>query len=43
VQARLTKLGFEEAYAGSDAFRKQIAADHERYGVAIRAAGIAPK
>jgi len=43
VQARLTKLGFEEAYAGSDAFRKRIAADHERYGEAIRAAGIAPK
>jgi len=43
VKARLTKLGFEEAYAGSDAFRKMIAADHKRYGEVIRAAGIAPK
>jgi tripartite-type tricarboxylate transporter receptor subunit TctC len=43
VKARLEKLGFEEAYSGSDEFRKRIAADHERYGEAIRAAGIAPK
>jgi tripartite-type tricarboxylate transporter receptor subunit TctC len=43
VKPRTEKLGFELAYAGSDDFRKLIAADHERYGKAIQAAGIAPK
>ena len=43
VKARLAKLGFEPAYLGSDAFREAIAADHARYGEAVRAAGIEPK
>jgi tripartite-type tricarboxylate transporter receptor subunit TctC len=43
VKDRTRKFGFELAYAGSDEFRKVIASDHERYGKAIEAAGIAPK
>ena len=42
VKERTAKLGFDLAYAGSDAFRKIIATDHERYGKAIRDAGIQP-
>jgi tripartite-type tricarboxylate transporter receptor subunit TctC len=43
VKERTKKLGFELAYAGSDEFRKVVASDHERFGKAIAAAGIAPK
>jgi tripartite-type tricarboxylate transporter receptor subunit TctC len=43
VKDRTKKFGFELAYEGSDAFRKIIATDHERYGKAVQAAGIAPK
>jgi hypothetical protein len=42
VQKRLSPLGYDLDFAGSEALRDLIASDHERYGAAIREAGIAP-
>jgi tripartite-type tricarboxylate transporter receptor subunit TctC len=42
VQERMEKQGFAREYAGSDAFRALVRDDHERFGKAIRAAGIEP-
>ena len=42
VQKRLSALGYELDFAGSERFRELIAADHKRYGTVIRDAGIAP-
>ena len=42
VQARMATVGFGFGYADSNAFRAQLAAEHQRYGAVIRAAGIAP-
>jgi tripartite-type tricarboxylate transporter receptor subunit TctC len=42
VQKRLSALGYDLNFAGSDAFRELIATDHKRYGAAIREAGITP-
>lgn len=43
VKDRMKKFGFETVYAGTEEFRKTIAADHVRYGKAVQEAGIAPK
>jgi hypothetical protein len=42
LQKRLTPLGYDLAFAGSDRFRVLIVNDHKRYGAVIREAGIAP-
>jgi tripartite-type tricarboxylate transporter receptor subunit TctC len=42
VQKRLSALGYDLGFVGSDAFRELIATDHKRYGVVIREAGITP-
>jgi tripartite-type tricarboxylate transporter receptor subunit TctC len=42
VQERMAKVGFGFGYADSNAFRAQMAAEHQRYGEVIRAAGIVP-
>jgi tripartite-type tricarboxylate transporter receptor subunit TctC len=42
LQKRLTGLGYDVEFAGSERFRDLIAADHERYGMVIREAGIEP-
>ena len=42
VQKRLSALGYDLAFAGSESLRDLIAADHKRYGTVIREAGIAP-
>jgi tripartite-type tricarboxylate transporter receptor subunit TctC len=42
VRKRLSALGYDIDFAGSDALRDLIASDHERYGVVIRDAGITP-
>jgi tripartite-type tricarboxylate transporter receptor subunit TctC len=42
LHKRLSPLGYELNYAGSERFRDLIAADHKRYGTVIRDAGIAP-
>src|SRR5262245_21808913 len=42
VQKRLSPLGYDLDFAGSDALRDLIASDHKRYGAVIREAGIAP-
>ena len=42
LHKRLSPLGYELNYAGSERFRDLIAADHKRYGTVIREAGIAP-
>jgi tripartite-type tricarboxylate transporter receptor subunit TctC len=41
VQRKLSPLGYELNFADGEALRRLIAADHERYGGVIRAAGIA--
>ena len=40
VQGKLAPLGYQLKFADSEAFRRLIAADHERFGKAIRDAGI---
>jgi tripartite-type tricarboxylate transporter receptor subunit TctC len=40
MQKRLSPLGYDLNFAGSDGFRELIASDHKRYGEVIRAAGI---
>jgi tripartite-type tricarboxylate transporter receptor subunit TctC len=40
LQKRLSPLGYDLNFAGSDSFRDLIASDHKRYGEVIRAAGI---
>jgi tripartite-type tricarboxylate transporter receptor subunit TctC len=42
VQKRLSPLGYQLDFAGSEALRDLIARDHTRYGAIIREAGIAP-
>jgi tripartite-type tricarboxylate transporter receptor subunit TctC len=42
VQKRLSPLGYDLGFAGSNAFRELIASDHKRYGAVIREAGITP-
>ena len=42
VKERIEKVGFELAYPDGETFRKQIRADHERFGKIIRDAGIKP-
>jgi tripartite-type tricarboxylate transporter receptor subunit TctC len=42
MQKRMSALGYDLDYAGSERFRDLIAGDHERYGTVIREAGIAP-
>jgi tripartite-type tricarboxylate transporter receptor subunit TctC len=42
VRKRLSALGYDIDFAGSDALRDLIASDHKRYGAVIREAGIAP-
>jgi tripartite-type tricarboxylate transporter receptor subunit TctC len=42
LHKRLSPLGYELNYAGSERFRDLIAADHKRYGMVIREAGISP-
>jgi tripartite-type tricarboxylate transporter receptor subunit TctC len=42
VQKRLSALGYDLAFSGSEGLRHLIATDHRRYGTAIREAGIAP-
>jgi tripartite-type tricarboxylate transporter receptor subunit TctC len=42
VRKRLSALGYDIDFAGSDALRDLIASDHERYGAVIRDAGITP-
>jgi tripartite-type tricarboxylate transporter receptor subunit TctC len=42
VQKRLSALGYDLAFSGSEGLRDLIATDHRRYGTAIREAGIAP-
>ena len=42
MQKRLSPLGYDLNFAGSDGFRELIASDHKRYGEVIRAAGIEP-
>jgi tripartite-type tricarboxylate transporter receptor subunit TctC len=42
VRKRLSALGYDIDFAGSDALRDLIASDHERYGAVIRDAGIVP-
>jgi tripartite-type tricarboxylate transporter receptor subunit TctC len=42
VQKRLSALGYELDFAGSERFRELIAADHKRFGTVIRDAGLAP-
>jgi tripartite-type tricarboxylate transporter receptor subunit TctC len=42
LQKRLTALGYELNFAGSERLRDLIATDHTRYGTVIRDAGIAP-
>jgi tripartite-type tricarboxylate transporter receptor subunit TctC len=42
VRKRLSALGYDIDFAGSDALRDLIASDHKRYGAVIRDAGIAP-
>jgi tripartite-type tricarboxylate transporter receptor subunit TctC len=42
VQKRLSPLGYDLDFAGSEALRDLIASDHKRYGAVIREAGIAP-
>jgi len=42
VKERMAKVGFGYGYAGGKAFRTQMAAEHQRYGEVIRAAGLVP-
>jgi tripartite-type tricarboxylate transporter receptor subunit TctC len=42
VRKRLSALGYDIDFAGSDALRELIASDHKRYEAVIRDAGIAP-
>jgi tripartite-type tricarboxylate transporter receptor subunit TctC len=42
MQKRLSPLGYDLNFAGSEGFRALIASDHKRYGEVIRAAGIEP-
>jgi tripartite-type tricarboxylate transporter receptor subunit TctC len=42
MQKRMSALGYDLDYAGSERFRDLIAGDHKRYGTVIREAGIAP-
>jgi tripartite-type tricarboxylate transporter receptor subunit TctC len=42
VQAKTAPLGYTLGYIGSKAFAEKIAADHARFGKAIRDAGITP-
>jgi tripartite-type tricarboxylate transporter receptor subunit TctC len=42
VRKRLSALGYDIDFAGSDALRDLIASDHKRYGAVIREAGITP-
>jgi tripartite-type tricarboxylate transporter receptor subunit TctC len=42
LRKRLSALGYDIDFAGSDALRGLIASDHKRYGAVIRDAGIAP-
>src|SRR5262249_15166464 len=42
TQKRLSALGYDVNFAGSERFRELIATDHQRYGVVIREAGITP-
>ena len=42
VLKRLSPLGYDLDFAGSEALRDLIASDHKRYGTVIREAGIAP-
>jgi tripartite-type tricarboxylate transporter receptor subunit TctC len=42
VEKRLSALGYDLGFVGSDGFRNLIAADHKRYGEVIRSAGIEP-
>ena len=42
MRKRLSALGYDIDFAGSDALRDLIAGDHERYGAVIRDAGIVP-
>jgi tripartite-type tricarboxylate transporter receptor subunit TctC len=42
VHKRLSALGYDIDFAGSDVLRELIASDHARYGALIRDAGIAP-
>jgi tripartite-type tricarboxylate transporter receptor subunit TctC len=42
VQKRLSPVGYDLDFAGSEALRDLIASDHKRYGTVIRDAGIAP-
>jgi tripartite-type tricarboxylate transporter receptor subunit TctC len=42
VRKRLSALGYDIDFAGSEALRDLIASDHKRYGAVIRDAGIVP-
>ena len=42
TQKRLSALGYDINFMGSERFRDLIATDHQRYGAVIRAAGITP-
>jgi tripartite-type tricarboxylate transporter receptor subunit TctC len=42
VRKRLSALGYDIDFAGSDVLRELIASDHKRYEAVIRDAGIAP-
>jgi tripartite-type tricarboxylate transporter receptor subunit TctC len=42
VAQRMAPLGFSIDYRGSEPFRAFIAAEHQRYGAVLRAAGIEP-
>ena len=42
VQKRLSPLGYDLHFAGSESLRDLIVTDHTRYGTVIRDAGIAP-
>jgi tripartite-type tricarboxylate transporter receptor subunit TctC len=42
MQKKMSALGYDLDYAGSERFRDLIAGDHKRYGTVIREAGIAP-
>jgi tripartite-type tricarboxylate transporter receptor subunit TctC len=42
TQKRLSALGYDVNFTGSERFRELIATDHQRYGAVIREAGITP-
>jgi tripartite-type tricarboxylate transporter receptor subunit TctC len=42
VQKRMSTLGYDLKFTGSEQFRELVAREHARYGTAIRDAGIAP-